>query len=106
MSIRNTPLHVLLPLIAGTAFCGWAAAAPVDVNTADAAALAEALKGVGAKTAAEIVSHRKAHGPFRNPDDLLEVKGIGKKTLDLNRADILIGDGKAKGAVPVNKSRR
>ena len=105
MSIRQTPFHALLSLIAGTALCGWAAAAPVDVNTADAAALAEALKGVGAKTAAEIVSHRRAHGPFRIPEVLLEVKGIGKKTLDLNRADILIGDGDAKDANPMKNPR-
>jgi competence protein ComEA len=56
------------------------AAAPLDVNTASAAAL-EALPGIGPRTAAAIVAHRDRHGPFASVDALLDVRGIGPSTL-------------------------
>jgi competence protein ComEA len=31
--------------------------------------------------AKRIITWRNAHGPFRTIDDLLKIKGIGKKTL-------------------------
>ncbi len=63
-------------------------AGPVDVNTADAETISEALKGVGLSKAKAIVEYRKKHGPFRSADDLSLVKGIGERTVELNRADI------------------
>jgi competence protein ComEA len=53
----------------------------VDLNGADAAALAR-VKGIGEKTAQAIIEYRKAHGPFRELRDLLQVKGIGEKKLE------------------------
>ncbi|WP_206917356.1 ComEA family DNA-binding protein [Alicyclobacillus suci] len=52
----------------------------IDLNTADATTL-ESLPGVGPKRASAIVSYRSAHGLFQSVDDLLNVKGIGSKTL-------------------------
>lgn len=63
-------------------------AAPVDVNTADAATLAESLNGVGPSIAAAIVGYREQNGPFKTIEDLLNVKGIGPKVLERNRQDI------------------
>jgi len=57
----------------------------VNINTADAQTLAANLKGVGETRAAEIVRYREAYGPFASADELTEVKGIGKSTLDMNR---------------------
>jgi len=37
----------------------------------------EGLPYIGASRAAEIVAYREAHGPFRKPEDLLAVPGIG-----------------------------
>ncbi|MDH3990090.1 MAG: helix-hairpin-helix domain-containing protein, partial [Gammaproteobacteria bacterium] len=34
--------------------------------------------------------YRKKHGPFRNADDLSLVKGIGERTVELNRSDIKV----------------
>lgn len=62
-----------------------AAATTVNINTADAQTLAENLKGVGESRAAEIVRHRETYGPFASTDELVEVKGIGQSTLDMNR---------------------
>lgn len=52
----------------------------VDVNAADVKEL-RSLPGIGKKTAENIIAYRKASGPFKTPEDLLKVKGIGKKTL-------------------------
>lgn len=71
-------------------------AAPVNVNTADALTLAESLNGIGPKLAAAIVDYREANGDFQAIDDLLNVKGVGPKVLERNKADILIVDQKPK----------
>ncbi|MEJ2652772.1 MAG: helix-hairpin-helix domain-containing protein [Gammaproteobacteria bacterium] len=75
-------------------FAGLAAAADaVNINTADAATLVKALKGVGPDKASAIVAYRQAHGPFKNADDLTQVKGIGEKTVQINREVISIAEG-------------
>ncbi|HED13921.1 MAG TPA: helix-hairpin-helix domain-containing protein [Gammaproteobacteria bacterium] len=61
------------------------AAWPVNINTADASALAAEISGVGEKLATSIVLYRKQHGPFKSIDDLTSVKGIGSKLLEKNR---------------------
>ena len=65
-------------------------AGPVNVNTADADTIAAELKGVGLAKAKAIVEYRKKHGPFRSADDLSLVKGIGERTVELNRSDIVV----------------
>ena len=52
----------------------------VNINTADADTLAT-LPGIGEKRAADIVADREANGPFRFPEDVTRVKGIGEETL-------------------------
>lgn len=74
---------LLLPLVA--------AAEPVDVNTADAVTISKSLKGIGMSKAEAIVEYRKKHGPFKNADELTLVKGIGERTIEINRADIKVG---------------
>ena len=73
-----------------------ALAEPVDVNTADAQTISESLQGVGLSKARAIVEYRQKHGPFRSPDDLSLVKGIGERTVELNRDDILVGPARKK----------
>ena len=65
-------------------------AGPVDVNTADAETISAELQGVGLSKALAIVDYRKAHGPFKSADDLTMVKGIGERTVEINRANILV----------------
>ena len=65
-------------------------AAPVDINTADANTLETALTGIGAAKAAAIVAYRDANGPFKTLDELAKVKGVGEKTVEKNRAVLLI----------------
>jgi competence protein ComEA len=57
----------------------------VNINTADAAAIAEELSGVGMKKAQAIIDYRKSNGDFKTIESLTEVKGIGLKTVEKNR---------------------
>ncbi len=90
------------------------AASPVNINKADAATIAKSLDGIGQSKADAIVAWRDANGPFKSADDLAQVKGIGKATLERNRASILLADaapGTAAAAVartdaPAKKVRR
>ncbi len=85
MKLFKTAVFVLA-LLSVPAF-----AAPVDINRADAKTLDRELVGIGPKTAQAIVDYRSKHGPFKSADDLLKVKGVGKKTLEKNRGRIVVG---------------
>lgn len=83
----------LRTLIALCLFLPWLAfAGPVDVNTASAEQLSEALNGIGPSKAAAIVAHREQRGPFRSHQDLARVKGIGESLVQKNRALIRFGE--------------
>lgn len=90
-SIRNLVIALVLSLAAVTAF-----AAPVDINTASAQQIAEAMVGVGESKAEAIVAFRKEHGAFKTIDDVAMVKGIGEKTVEKNRDNITVNAGKMK----------
>lgn len=80
---------VLLCLLLALA-CQVATAAPVDLNTADAATLARELKGIGEVRARAIVEYRRNNGPFRSVDELALVKGIGPRVIEQNRAHLRV----------------
>ncbi|MBI2384186.1 MAG: helix-hairpin-helix domain-containing protein [Gammaproteobacteria bacterium] len=71
---------------------GAALAAGVNVNTADARTLARELAGVGPAKAEAIVRYRKEHGPFRAPEDLKKVEGVGEAIYEVNKARIKVKD--------------
>ncbi|MDR2672513.1 MAG: ComEA family DNA-binding protein [Coriobacteriales bacterium] len=54
------------------------ASALVNINTADVNTL-QTLNGIGPATAQKIIDYRKANGPFRSKEDLMQVSGIGQK---------------------------
>ena len=70
-------------LLAPTAIAG-----PVNVNTADAKTLARELQGIGMAKAEAIIAHREKNGPFKSTDDLVKVKGLGKKLIDQNKSNL------------------
>ena len=56
------------------------ASGKIDLNTATAEELMT-LPGIGEKRAAAIIADREANGPFRVPEDLTRVDGIGEGIL-------------------------
>jgi competence protein ComEA len=89
-------------LLASLLLGQWVYAEPVNINTADATALAKALNGIGPSKARAIVSYREKNGPFKSVDQLAMVEGITQKLIDRNRADIRLGadKGAEKSAAP------
>jgi competence protein ComEA len=90
---RQWILALAVALVVGTA--GLAAAAAeaehrVDINTASATELAT-LPGIGDSKAQAIVEYRAAD-PFRTVDDLKKVKGIGDKTLESLRPNLMVSE--------------
>ena len=67
-----------------------AAAAPVNINTASASQIAEALNGIGLSKAQAIVDYREAYGLFSRADEIVFVRGIGDSTYENNKSDILV----------------
>jgi competence protein ComEA len=67
----------------------------ININKASAEELAQ-LKGIGPSHAAKIVAYREKNGPFKMPEDLLQVSGIGQKTFEANQEFIIVEEPKKK----------
>ena len=63
----------------------------IDVNEADAVELQE-VPGIGPVMAQRIVEFREEFGPFERLEDLLDVRGIGLRTLERIRPYLRVGD--------------
>lgn len=79
-------------------------AAAIDINTADAAALAAGITGIGPSKAQAIIEYRDANGRFASIDDLVKVQGIGFKTLDRIREFVTVAPDGAAGDVLMTPS--
>jgi competence protein ComEA len=67
----------------------WAQEAEkININKASAVALTQ-LKRIGPKLSERIVEYREKHGPFERPEDIVQVRGIGSKTFELNKDRII-----------------
>ncbi|MBR3240067.1 MAG: helix-hairpin-helix domain-containing protein [Eubacteriales bacterium] len=62
----------------------------IDLNRADAQQLQQ-IAGIGPVLSEAIVAWREENGPFRRTEDLLQVPGIGEKTLEAIRDELVIG---------------
>src|SRR6266851_9062928 len=65
-------------------------AKPVNLNTATSEELQQ-VPGIGPATAEKILQMRKSYGAFKSVDDLLAIRGIGKKRLDKMRKYLTVG---------------
>ena len=61
----------------------------INLNTATVDELVQ-LPRVGRAVAERIVKYREDHGPFKRPEDLLAVRGIGEKTLERLLPDLRV----------------
>ncbi len=53
----------------------------ININTADESELSK-LPGIGLNYAKNIIEYRKINGKFKKIEDVLKVKGIGKKKFE------------------------
>ncbi len=99
MNIKTKISAILFAMIIAASIVSLPAHAgqPVNVNTATAEELAEALDGVGMKKAQAIVELREEIGGFKHADELVNVKGIGLKTVEKNREFIQVAETEQKG---------
>lgn len=61
----------------------------VQINTASKEQL-EKITGIGSRKAESILKYREEHGPFQKIEDLLEIDGIGTKSLEKIKDQIII----------------
>ncbi|MDO4431503.1 MAG: helix-hairpin-helix domain-containing protein [Lonepinella koalarum] len=57
----------------------------LNINTSNVEQIQKGLIGIGAKKAEAIIQYREKHGNFTAIEQLLEVQGIGKATLEKNK---------------------
>ena len=68
----------------------WAAQMEkVNINMAPVEELTK-LKRISTKYAERIVQYRELNGSFKQPEDIMKVKGIGQKTWELNKDTISV----------------
>jgi len=72
---------------------GASEARPVDINTADTAAL-ESVPGIGKSLSQRIIAFREKNGPFQSVDDLLKVQGVGEKSIQKLRPYLTVAKAK------------
>ena len=69
--------------------------AAVNINTATQSEL-EAVKGLGPAKAKAIIDYRTSNGNFKSLEDLDNVKGFGKASIDKLRDELSVGSEKGK----------
>jgi competence protein ComEA len=77
---------------------------PVNINAATSEELQQ-VPGIGPATAEKILQMRKSYGSFKSVDDLLAIKGIGKKRLDKMRKYLTVGKPAAASKTPAPKTQ-
>jgi competence protein ComEA len=77
---------------------------PVNINTATSEELQQ-VPGIGPATAEKILQMRKSYGLFKSVDDLLSIRGIGKKRLDKMRKYLTVGKPAAASKTPPPKTQ-
>jgi competence ComEA-like helix-hairpin-helix protein len=73
----------------------------VNINSANSEELQQ-VPGIGPVTAGKILQMRKSYGPFKSVDDLLAIKGLGRKRLDKMRKYMTVGKAASKSSAPAN----
>lgn len=61
----------------------------VNINTATVEEL-KILKGIGEKKAEAIIEYRKKNGSFKNKEELMKVRGIGKKLYESFQERVIV----------------
>ncbi|MEJ2658200.1 MAG: helix-hairpin-helix domain-containing protein [Desulfobacterales bacterium] len=92
MTATKRMMVLLIALAVVMAFMGPIRAensGKINLNKATVEEISQ-LKGIGMKYAERIVQYRDKNGPFKNVEELLNVQGIGPKTLEKNKDRIVV----------------
>jgi comEA protein len=101
MTGRTLMILALAATLAGQAIAGTPAdSAKVNINTATVQEL-QLLPRIGPAVAARVVEFRTTNGPFKAVEDLMRVRGIGEKALELLKPYIAVN-----GATTLTKKVR
>ena len=77
----------MIMILAGGAMAE--AGGKININTASTEELVQ-LDRVGQKYAERIVAYRDTNGPFKAPEEIMQVAGIGQKTFEANKDRIVV----------------
>jgi competence protein ComEA len=92
MTVTKRMMVLVVALAMVMVFCGSIQAentGKINLNKATVEELSQ-LKGIGMKYAERIVQYRDKNGPFKNVEDILNVQGIGPRTLEKNKDRIIV----------------
>ena len=92
LSRRAADVVPLRPAPENAVFAAQSGSLQLDVNKADAHALA-LLPGLGETLGQAVVDYRAANGPFHSIDELADVPGLGAGRLDAIRSLITCEEG-------------
>ena len=93
ISVSSSPFSTSSPSDPSSSISDTPSAAQlVDINRADAAQL-DTLPGIGPALSQRIIEYRQQNGRFETVEELVNVKGIGEKTLEKLKPYITCGDG-------------
>jgi len=85
MKFFNSLLLTAILLFSTAAF-----AEKININTATAEQIASAMTGIGESKAKAIVDYRTTHGKFKSIESLVNVDGVGEKTVEKNKDKITL----------------
>ena len=86
---KSLVLSLILILLINVSPVIAATDAKININTATAEELVQ-LEKIGPSYATRIVEYRQKHGPFKAPEDIMQVKGIGPQIFELNKGRIAV----------------
>ena len=107
LSVLSLLMVLTLVSAAAVADAGSTGSAEVvNVNTADAEQL-QLLPRIGPALAERIISFRETNGPFKSPDEMVAVKGIGERSMEALKPYLTItGDTTITSKVRLPRARR
>ena len=85
MKLLHTLFLTTILLFSSAAFAG-----KININNASAEQIASTMTGIGGSKAKAIVDYRSSHGKFKSVQDLVNVDGIGSKTVEKNKDKITL----------------
>ncbi len=92
MSTKGFMYTMVLAIALAIHSMAFAQSNRININTANAEQMAEVMVGIGPSKAKAIVEYRQEFGAFEDVEELINVRGIGLRTVDQNRDRLSLED--------------